>query len=796
VLDRMGLLAQDADEAAERAGDLPLAFDFVVEDSTAAAAARRGASSGLGASAAQQQQQQQQAPPPQPHFGGASSVFSTGKGDKPMSGSEIMGGGGQGAASSSSSSSSPLDDARARAFVRSSGARPSNAGDRAPVYADTQHRKWRELLWATTALVDSTTVTLFAAAAADTLPAAAASDRPVAVDAPAPAEKKKAGRLGPLAGAAAAEDDAAGGAGSGGSDAGSSDDGGGLPKGLLSFLRAAGRVFRLLRSVVVLVLVAVASRLAPVFLAVSGATGLTALAGLVWYAWEGIAQQLRPYEPAAAAQVWAAARDAGAGAAASHKLPLTLDEAVGAAAVDPRTAPRVGKVLLELLAPRIAASELEGLAGAAVNPTSSFVGPATLLLPGKVGALGASSALRPLSQSGLGASHLRKTLPPEPRTSSASTRRTLVHLCRSAADLGTIRRAVVGLPFLVAGDVLHALGLAKIRAVARTIWLAVTVAAGYGAGGGSRSRSGGGGGGAGSSAVPDDFSASAAAGATADRARSESGAILRRAFRGALVRSPEMDTADVLRDVRAVAASADLLVTLVLAALRGEDHRLRQVAATVPVVVYSLSACLVACATYASSPRYSATVAWATPLSWRGTDADSIAVAEVEAALTTLSRVGGRTGGGKSGGASAAGGGGGAPVVPPLQVNLHLPGGESAADHVPRSARPALATLQAGAFLPSFGPDGTGDRDVFVPRAPPLTLSTLSRSPTPSPPPPAALLRALVRLHAPAPTPQAEIHGMAEYMAQLAESAPSMPIKAVLMLAARKAAAEAEEVGR
>ncbi len=51
----------------------------------------------------------------------------------------------------------------------------------------------------------------------------------------------------------------------------------------------------------------------------------------------------------------------------------------------------------------------------------------------------------------------------------------------------------------------------------------------------------------------------------------------------------------------------------------------------------------------------------------------------------------------------------------------------------------------------------------------------------------AVLLRSLVRLH----SPNSGVRGMPAYMAQLAESAPSVPVRAVLALAARKAEAEA-----
>ncbi len=423
--------------------------------------------------------------------------------------------------------------------------------------------------------------------------------------------------------------------------------------------------------------------------------------GVVWSAistfYSGLVFQERPYEPAKGAKMWASARPEGS--PASHRLPLTLDEAIGATAVDARSAERLSMVLLEILAPGIREDELRDLAATAVYARTirgtrdaelrdlaassahsrTFGGPRSLVAPGAMTRLAASSL------------NVSKLQMEAPSADSRKVSRTLCNMCKRACNMLAYFQNIVAMFKAVLSDWAYAFGVPHFRAAGRTLWRSVVVAAGYNFDHGAIG------------AVPDDPIVSAST--AADHTRSEGGAIWRKELRACIIRSPEADTADLLRDVRAVTSAADTLVSVVIGALRSEDKLLRQVPPYIPVVVYSIASCLIACATYCSSPRYAATVAWSTPMYWRGSDADAEAIAEVDAALASLSRVQlaslssieGIRGMGNSSAASASGTR--FKNVPEMQVNLHLPKGDTAISYVPRSARPALASLQAGEWF-------------------------------------------------------------------------------------------------
>jgi hypothetical protein len=538
----------------------------------------------------------------------------------------------------------------AKSFIRSAGAQKTSSSERAAVYNDVQYRRWRDVLWAATGVIDSTTVALFAAASSGSRPAAAAEDRPVAVEAPVAAPARP-NRLGPLADPVAAEEAAA-------ARKPSTGD-----RVVAAGTRVCSAIWKF---ALLLWTVLVIRRLYPLGVRLAEATGVAwTWRGIVHF-WTGVALQVRPYEPAAVAKIWARS---GAAAATLHPLPLTLDEAVGAAAVDSRTVGNLSRVLIEVLAPRIDPAELDELATTTVDP-HSFVGPASLAFPGAASFAASSGSGASGSRSRLGVSRLRTTLPV---TDAGAVGRTFASVLTRMWDMAGLW-VPLGIVIGLASDLIFALGIPHGIRVAQTFKRAVAVAAGYGV---ERSVQ---------RALPEEAQdAAMAQGATA---RSEGGNILRKAFRASVTRSPDADTADLLRDARAVAAAAELLVSLISSALKGEDKHLRQVPPSIPVVVYSISSCLVACATYCSSPRYVANVSWTTPLFWRGTDEDSVAVAEVDAALANLSRLGGTM-----------------RQVPYMQVNVHLHSGnqvqkdEGVVEHAPRSARPALAMLQTGESL-------------------------------------------------------------------------------------------------
>lgn len=594
--------------------------------------------------------------------------------------------------------------ADARAFIRSVGAAASSAKERSAMFAAVDPRshtsKWRDLVWAGTALIDSTTVTLLSAAACESLPAAAAPGRPTTVPVAAPA-------LTPGSSSAMSDTTSSTTAASGSAStpvassaspsklkpaAGAAGVSAPLPKQVFAPLSVIGQLERVadqLVAITKLVVMKVWSIAVIVLVFLASRTGLDLVFGSVYRAITagitGLVSQMRPVDPAAEARIWASA----GGRATSSPLPLTIDETIGAAPVDPRSAARTGRVLMAVLAPLLEAVEVSDLATSAMHNRSFIGAPAGM---GVGGGLGNTSVL---NRSGLSVAHLRSTIAARP----SSARTPLVSwLCAgyyqlvvdqglgaaASAAVSDAYKAVTAsygalqsLLSYVVDDVAYALCWPHVKSIVSVLFSAVAVAAGFSFN--NASPRGG------------------AAGPVFDvAAGSSAGGIIRGALTSSVLRTPADVTSDLLADVRAVVATAEMLTTLALAGLKGED-KLRQVGSTLPILLYSLASALVACATYAASPRYSGTVAWGRPVHWRGGDAGDQAStrSEEETVLSMIARLDGYGGGSMASSMSAM------PDIrlPTLQVNVHLEAAATGAvilEHTMRSTRPALAALQSG----------------------------------------------------------------------------------------------------
>ena len=80
--------------------------------------------------------------------------------------------------------------------------------------------------------------------------------------------------------------------------------------------------------------------------------------------------------------------------------------------------------------------------------------------------------------------------------------------------------------------------------------------------------------------------------------------------------------ASLLSDIRATAASAELLTSLALGGLDGDDAQRHQVPLSLPVILYSFASCVAASGLLAASPRYNQTFSFGCFWEWVGFQLD------------------------------------------------------------------------------------------------------------------------------------------------------------------------------
>jgi hypothetical protein len=97
-----------------------------------------------------------------------------------------------------------------------------------------------------------------------------------------------------------------------------------------------------------------------------------------------------------------------------------------------------------------------------------------------------------------------------------------------------------------------------------------------------------------------------------------------------VLRTCSEEEASLLSDIRATVASAELLTSLILGGLEGDDALNHQVPLSLPVVLYSFASCVAATGILAASPRYNKTFAFGSFWEWIGIENDKKAVQEYE----------------------------------------------------------------------------------------------------------------------------------------------------------------------
>lgn len=676
-------------------------------------------------------------------------------------------------------SSSTTND---RVFIQSLGPQTTDANDRIAIFNDGLYRKWRDFLWTSTGIIDSTTIHLLTAAASDVLPVAANSTVAIATEIPPLAIDPKVSRLGPLvppvtplaprkrAGTdneptvgktVVAKDTKTQ------TNSSSVDETGAMVRIIRTVYNVGLRLYGIMTKiygkiqpyVYPYIWVPFITYMVPLFVTLGQYTGITYLYELFRYIASIILFQIRPYEAVVSAKSWFKTKAANTNLnVRKHKLPLSLDEIIGGSTLDARDAPRLTKVLISMVAPKVDVNELATLSTSAVLQLQSSTMPkifqksrtvAGSILDGQGSKVAAQSSTtsttHTFSKSSLSVHRLQESSIALP---DSRIKRSFLFFTKRSFHVCFRQRYILRIGWNVIQDCMYAFGWKHIQNIYHLLYESIKIAAGVSDTTVSSLST---------SSIPHESSV--------DRSTTESFKLIRDTVRSSLTRNPAQDTADLLRDLRAITAVIDLLVSVVIGALRGEDRNLRQVAPTVPVVVYSIASCLAAAATYLSSPRYSATTVWTDPLYYRGTDAESIAIAQVEAALGNTLRgmessitahnsvyslsshrgsTHGSIGYGVSGTPNTVIG---PPVTPSMQVNIHPTKGLPYTEHVPCSARPTVAALIS------------------------------------------VLLHNLVILF----SQEATIPGMDVYMDALTFNAPSLAIKAVLMIASRRAKADQEE---
>jgi hypothetical protein len=490
------------------------------------------------------------------------------------------------------------------AFADNLGGATLSAAERARLFSDVTGRRWRELLGATTGLVDATSIALFAAAAAERMPGATRflPRRSLAAAGPSSsfndalaAALASAGVAAPAGPHAAAP--ASTGSSSGGALLVKEPAGAALPPAAAKAgaLAAAGA-----RSALAL-LAALAARVG------SGAAGALALEPYVFRpfrrARDALRRALAGFEPAAEAAAWraaaaAAAADAAASAAGAamlfvpppSPLPLTLAEAVGAVETGGTgVATGLSNALAVLLLPRRAWAFLAARGGVpSSHGSSSGAGAlrsaraaldASFLhaLEGSSGAEGSADALR-LSGLGIGAT-------PAVRPASVGAAAAAATAANAAAANAAAPRSWQG---------------TEAAERAATPDAAPAPLAPRAGGSGVYSLS---------AALADGaFILGCEEVGAASRRCAAAAAALFAPTRGggdaeaasttlALVRSPADETAALFADLRAVLAAVDLLTATALAGAVGQEDRSGHVAPTLPLIVYSLATAAVASAT-------------------------------------------------------------------------------------------------------------------------------------------------------------------------------------------------------
>ena len=89
-----------------------------------------------------------------------------------------------------------------------------------------------------------------------------------------------------------------------------------------------------------------------------------------------------------------------------------------------------------------------------------------------------------------------------------------------------------------------------------------------------------------------------------------------------VLRTCSEEEASLLSDLRATAASAELLTSLVLGGLDGDDAQRHQVPLSLPVILYSFASCVAASGLLAASPRYNQTFGFGCFWEWAGFQLD------------------------------------------------------------------------------------------------------------------------------------------------------------------------------
>ena len=89
-----------------------------------------------------------------------------------------------------------------------------------------------------------------------------------------------------------------------------------------------------------------------------------------------------------------------------------------------------------------------------------------------------------------------------------------------------------------------------------------------------------------------------------------------------VLRTCSEEEASLLSDIRATAASAELLTSLALGGLDGDDAQRHQVPLSLPVILYSFASCVAASGLLAASPRYNQTFSFGCFWEWAGFQLD------------------------------------------------------------------------------------------------------------------------------------------------------------------------------